>query len=316
MNLKRWLMTLAFAGAVVTSFGQSLDLSKPVVKVNDTEISFGTYYRKMERLVDVGRLVQNKFVPAAPGFLTLQQLINEALMVQLAKEQGVAPTQAEIDKEFANATKDDPELMQLLAKEGFAEDEIKRQILVQMSEFRVQTKGINISDQQVEEFYQGNKATYTTPKRWQLFVIAVSTTAEQDEVDAALKRGEKFPDVATKHSKDVSASVGGFIGVKTEVQLTEKVRNQVTILEKGETTSWIDGQSGKVKFYVADVLPQAVATLTPELRRAIRERLMVDRGRIKNDVPALMAAMRKKAKIETYGTPFDSDIKTTFNGGL
>ena len=106
------------------------------------------------------------------------------------------------------------------------------------------------------------------------------------------------------------------MGLKTEDMLSERVRNQISILNKGETSQWIDGGKLKLKFWVQKVLPSTVSPLNPDLRKAIRQRMMVDRGRIKNDVAAWMDDMRKKVKLDLQGSPFDSEIKALFKGGM
>jgi PPIC-type PPIASE domain/SurA N-terminal domain len=309
-------LIIALIAGSCLSAAQSVDLAKPVVTVNDVPISTATYYRRMERLSDVGRLVGERFVKTTPGVLTLQQLINEALLLQIAREKGAYPSDKDVNDEYANGVKDDPESFKFLLTEGLTEEDIKNQFRIQMAEFRLQTLGVNIGDQQVEEFYKANPNTYTAPKQIALHSIAVKTTAEQDAVDKELNRGSAFDEVAKKLSQDSNAPMGGFLGLVTEENLAERVRAQVKTLKRGESTGWIESKDKKVKFFVAEVFPASLAPLTPNLRKAIRQRLMLDRGRIRNDLNAWLLDARKNARLDFNGSPFEQEIREIFKRGI
>lgn len=293
---------------------QGIDLAKPVVVVNGQPITYGTYYRRMEGLQGFGRRVGQNFVPSSPGFLTLQQLINEELIVELAVDKGVAPTDAEISAEFESMKAADPERVKDILKYA-SEDDVRRQIRIQLSEFKLQTMGINIGDQQVETFYKEHPTMYTTPKTIDLYAIAVETADQQDAVDKKLAAKTPFSDVAKELSLDLSKNIGGFLGRVIESGLPDRVRTKVENLKEGESTVWVDADALKYKYYVGKVYPETLSPLTPQLRNAIRQRLMVDRGVMKNNLNQWMKEKRASLKLEFKGTPFDEELKSAFSGG-
>ena len=307
-------MILAVAGTAMAA-GQGIDLNKSVIEVNGTAIPYGTYYKRMEGLSGFGRRVGDNFVPASPGFLTLQQMINEILMVQLAADKGATPTQKEVDDEYAALLATSPEQVTAMLKYGTTEADIRQQIIVQLSEYKLQTMGINIGDQQVESFYKEHPSMYTTPRALDLYAIAVETPEQQDAVDKKLNANAPFADVAKELSLDLTAAISGYLGRRIEANLDERLLKQVQGLKEGETSAWIDADARKYKYYVAKVYPEKLAPLTPELRKAVRQRLMIDRGRIKNDLNAWMKEKRKNLKLNFKGTPFDDDIKQAFLSG-
>ena len=308
------LMTLALLGASF-AYAQGMDLKKPVIVVNGTPIPYGTYYKRMEGLQGFGRRVGDKFVPSSPGFLTIQQMVNEQLMMELAVDKGVAPSDKEMEDEYSALFKDSPEQVAEILKYGTTQEDIRQQIRVQLSEFKLQTMGINIADQQVDTFYHENPTIYTTPKTIDLYAIAVETPNQQDAVDKKLNSNVPFTDVAKELSLDLTKAIGGFLGRRIESTLAERLLKQVQGLKEGETSSWVDAGALKYKYFIGKIYPQKLSPLTPELRRAIHRRLMVERGRIKNDLNAWMAQKRSALKLEFKGTPFDEDLKQTFTGG-
>lgn len=314
VTIMRTLLWTVAAWAAAVTPAQGIDLSKPVVVVNGQAISYGTYYRRMEGLQGFGRRVGQNFVPASPGFLTLQQLINEALIVELAVDKGVAPTDQEIEAEYQTMKAADPQRVQDILKYT-AEEEVRRQIRIQLSEFKLQTMGINIGDQQVESFYKEHPTMYTTPKTIDLYAIAVETAEQQDAVDKKLGSRTSFTDVAKELSTDLSKNAGGFLGRVVESGLPDRIRTKVENLKEGESTTWVDADAMKYKYYVGKIYPEKLSPLTPELRKAIRQRLMVDRGVIKNDLNKWMREKRATLKLDFKGTPFDEELKQAFAGG-
>lgn len=284
-----------------------------LIVVNGTPITGDSYYRRMEVLPDVGRIVGNQVVPATPGFLTLQKLINETLMLQLAKEKGVEPTTAQIDEELAYRVSQNPDYMKLAQQVGFTEADIKHEIKVDLSEFNVTTMGINITNFEVDKFYADQKTQFTLPKRYRLRVIAVEAAADKAAVDQDLQAGKTFAEVAKTRSAHYTKVNEGLMGDLPESGIGENIKAMILTMKEGAATPWIEAESGTpVKFYLEKILPSEVVPLTDSLKRQIRRTMMVDRGRVRNNIPVMMRDMRRKAQLEFKGTPFDEQIRQLF----
>lgn len=290
-------------------------MDKTLVIVNGQAIDAKTYFKRMEVMPNVGSLVQDKFVEATPGYLTISKLINETLMLQLAKENGVAPTDSEVEAKLKEQQTENSELLASLQRIGFSVDDLKYDIRLQIAEFKLQTMGINITDQEVETFYKDHLAQFTLPKRFVLRVIAVDTDDKKKAVDAALSSGKAFGDVAREQSMDLSKSKDGLMGEVPESSLIGNSAAAVISTKKGGMTDWLSNGEISVKFLVEDILDKKVLPLDADLKSRIRRNLMLDKGRVKNNVSQMMEAMRKKSKIEFQGTIFDSQLKSSFGKG-
>lgn len=293
-----------------------IDASKTIVTVNGDAISTGTYFKRMEVLPGVGSVNSTgQFVSAMPGFLTLQRMINEHLMIQLSRKNGVEPTSAEIDAEIESKTKQNPNFVKGFLQSGLTMDDLKYDVKVQLAEFKVTTMGVTITDFQVKKFYDDNPRQFTLPKRYTIRVIATSDADKKKAIDAELQKKTPFADVATKYSEDISRLEGGLVGTLSEDVLGDNMKTIVTNLKEGEVTPWLKGQNNtEIKVYVEKILPSEVVKYDDNLKKDIWRRLMTDRGRVKNDVNKMMADMRKNAKIEYTGTPFDQSLKDYFGG--
>jgi parvulin-like peptidyl-prolyl isomerase len=289
-------------------------MDKTLVTVNGQAIDGRTYYKRMEVMPHVGQLVNGKFVPATPGFLTLTKLVNEALMLQLAQERGVAPTQAEVEAEFARRTKENPDLLPGLYRIGFSDDDLKYDLRLQIAEFKLQTMGITITDLEVEKFYKDHQADFTKPKRHVLRVIVAQSEDVKAKVDAALASGKPFGQVAQELSEDINRVEGGLMGEVPEENLGPNVRDAVIRAGKGRSTEWLLSGSTWARFFVEDTRPAEIVPLDSDLRAMIRRNMALDRGRVRNDLAAMMEEARKKAKIEYGGTAFDDQLRRLFGG--
>ena len=308
------LMALAALAPVMSS--AQLDPNRTMVVVNGEKVTGGQYYRRMETLSGVGRMAGNRFVPAAPGYLTLQQLINERILISLARERGVLATDAEVDAEVQDRIKINPSYLENLRGFGYSLADVREDIRVELSEFKLQTMGINITDQQDDQFYRDNVRSYTVPTRYRLRMIVVARAADKATVDAEITGGKAFAEVARTRSVHWSRLDGGLLGDLSEEELGESVRDLVKGMKKGGLSPWLTSAEGQeTRLFLEEITPGRVLPLDAQLRKGIRQRMMLDRGRVRNNMDQMMAEARRKARIEWQGTPFDADLRRVFAAG-
>jgi parvulin-like peptidyl-prolyl isomerase len=313
--MKRFaLFALATLSLVNAAFAQD---DKPMIIVNGETIMRSNYMKRMEVLPGVGKQIGGRFIEASPGFLTLSAMINEMLTLQLAKDKNVLPSEAQITEELEYRTKENPNYVKAFTMLGFTMADLRNNLKISLSEFNLVTMGVNIADAQVNRYYQDRLATdFTFPKRYRLRVIAVNSDAAKKTVDTAIAAGKSFSDIAAENSIDLSTKYdGGLMGDIPEEQLGGDVKTLVIGLKKGQTTAWIKAPTSEVKIFLEEILPSSVIKLDDVLKRKIRNKLMIDRGTVKNDVPKMLEEMRKKARVEFQGTPFDSDLKDLLGQG-
>lgn len=302
LDLKKHLL-VALLAAITPFAAAQVDTTRVVVSINGEEIKGAEYYRRMEYLPSVGKQMGRSFVEFPPGFLTLEQLITERLVFQLAKQKGVLPTDMEIDAELKIRQEQNPDLLKQWAGAGRTPEELKEVLRFELAQFKLQTFGITITNQEIEKHYRENPTEFTIPKQAKLRVIAVQTDGEKQTVEAALKGGRKFEEVAKQYSVDVTKADGGNYGTVPIGFLATPVRDAINATKIGQVTEWItsNGQEGgptHIKFFVEDILPERKVELDEKLRREIRRKLLLNAGQVKNDVQKEMREMRTKAKID------------------
>lgn len=321
------LIASALLAVAAMSMGQ-VDPNRVVATVNGEEIKGGEYYHRMENMTGMGKVAQGQFVELPPGFVTIQQLIQERVLLQLAKKKGVYPTDPEIAQELKNRLEDNPKLMEQWTAGGRTREELDYNIRLDLAQFKIRTQGINLTDQEVEKFYADHKSSFTIPKQYKLRIIAVGSTEAKAAVDADLKAGKSFAEVAKARSEDVTKTIGGDYGLTSLDGFKPAYKDVITAARIGSATAWIDEDSiapdqrhltYHVRFYVEDILPERLEPMTPSLKRRTRNKMMIDLGMVKNDAAVakamydMMAAMKvsitDKQFAQMYKTYLDDFVQ-------
>lgn len=311
-------VALAAMGVLVATATAQIDPTKTVLVVNGEEIKAGEYFRRMEFLADVGRLNNGNLDVGAPGMLTLQRLIEERLLLIVAKEKGQTPTQAEVQALIAEKSELEPEFVKNWTSGGLTQSDLEYQITLEVARFKLTTMGITITDSEVEKHYKDNPTRFTVPKRYKLRVLAVKQD-KKAAVDAALAGGKAFSEVAKEMSEDPSKVTGGELGLVPEDNFTGTVKQILQATKIGKASDWIQGETMSVKFFVEDIMPEKLVPLDPKLKTQLRKSLMIDRGVVKNNVEAMLREARKKVNLELklpyFQAPFQRLVDSYKLGG-
>lgn len=305
------LSIAAFLVALSAFASAQLDPNKVILTVNGEDVKAGEYYRRMEFLPGVGKMLGNSFVQAPPGLLTIDQLVTERLVFQQAKELGVYPSDAEVSDEIAYNTRVDANYMKSWTDSGRTMEELQYQVRFSLAQFKLVSRGITFTDAEVKKFYDDNIALFTVPKQVTLQVIAVNTEELANKVDSDLKAGKSFEDVAKAYSLDVSSAVGGDFGKRSYDDLAIVVRKQLDKIKVGGVTDWIidDTNKTRIKFKLVAADPAVVKPLDADLKRRIRRDQLMVRGNIRNDIRKQMNEVRKKASIQITEKEFSDSYK-------
>ena len=325
----RILTTAALTLTAYCAFAQ-VDLNKTVAVINGDVIKGDEYYHRMETLPNVGRVLDSgRVLPMSPGMLTILQLVDDHLVIQLAKDKGLMPTDQEIDDAIKESQTADPNFMQNWINSGGTQATLRESLRFPLIEFKLATEGITVSDQEVVDFYHKNQLPNLTivPRNVQLRLIAVRDQAGEKTVDDNLGSGTKFEEVAKADSQDATSANGGELGTVVTDRLPKPVVDAIDKTPVGSMTPWVDvplgnGQDGQpmvahVKYLIEDKKPDTPIPYTPELKDRIRRKMMIDRGRAKNNVEQELSDERKKAKIQItnpqFAKEYEDIMKRFFN---
>jgi len=198
---------------------------KPIARVNGEKIDRETFYRRLELLA---------------GRQALTELINEDLQMQLAAKEGVTPTDKEVEEKIKDLEALNPDLIKRFKDQGLTMEDLKEKVKVDLAGFKIATKGITVSDQEVQDYYNKNKDTqFTRPERVHLRRIVVTNPKDAEQVKEMLKQKIDFTTIAqTKSADPQTRQTGGDMGYifKNDPRVPPQILKLAFTLKQGEFT--------------------------------------------------------------------------------
>jgi foldase protein PrsA len=296
--MKPFIFALS-AALSACAFSQPIDSNAVVAKIDGQTITAAQFYHRMAYMDGIGTVEDGKFVAAPPAFLTLRRMIDEAIILMVAKDKGVAPTAAEIQAEVAKRKAENPEKLRDLQALGITDDVIVSQVTQDLARFNLLTMGVTITDAQVTDHYNVNKLIYVEPATTKLKVIVVDEAADKAKVDEALKT-KAFAEVAKTMSTDLTKLMGGDLPEVPTANLPDNVKTAIASVAAGKTTAWMESGGSFLKYLVEAKKEQKQVPLDAALKADIKKRMMVVAGQQKNGemVEGLIKQKRKAVNVQ------------------
>ncbi|MHB8055559.1 MAG: peptidylprolyl isomerase, partial [Candidatus Aminicenantales bacterium] len=181
-------------------------------------------------------------------------------------------------------------------------------------------KEIELSDKEIEQYYQDNLSRFTSPETTQvgrIWMPFTETDKAKVEAEAAsvldrLRKGAAFADLAKVYSKDAKAQAGGDYGLYDWKSLPQVERDDIARLTAGETSNLITEAGGIAILKVAmktassttplaEAKPQIRTALLDEKARALAGERIAKIQKDAKSAKSLEAAL-KKANLKTAST--------------
>ena len=260
----------------------------------------------------------------------LGSLINMELLLQRAEKLGLMAVDSDVDAEFnrrkAPYTKEEFD-RELAARKMTVDDfksQLRRQLTVDKLINKEITSHITITDAEVTNFYNANRASFNLAEP-QVHMAQIVVTPQPDpsvrnlknskaqndaeartkilDIEGRLKRGDDFGMLAQNYSEDAStAANGGDMGFVPESALDKanlELRKMVTALSPGAFSQVIRTQEGYRILKVISKEPAGQRELNdPRVQQSIRETLMNRKDNLLK--AAYYEVARNNAKVENY----------------
>jgi foldase protein PrsA len=212
----------------------------------------------------------------------VQFLVQRAQFEQKADELGVEVTDKQVDERLKQIKKqyfagNQKRYEQQLKQQGLSDEQVRRDIraqLVQEGIFKKVTDEVKVSDKDIQEYYDKNKAQYGTAESRDVRHILVPTKKLADQLYKRIKAGEDFAKLAKQHSKDPgSKDQGGKLTV-SRGQTVEPFDKQAFELKKNTLSQPVKTQYGYHLIEpLSDVKP-AKTTPLKQVKESIKQQLL------------------------------------------
>src|SRR4051812_36968788 len=125
------------------------------------------------------------------------------------------------------------------------------------------TKGKDkVTDQQIAQYYNKNKARFAQPERRDLRIVLTKTVDKANQAKAAIQGGQPFKTVAKKFSIDqASKSQGGVLLAVAKGQQEKALDQAVFKASKGQLVGPVKTQFGYYVFKVQKITPASQQSL-------------------------------------------------------
>lgn len=201
----------------------------------------------------------------------MEELVNEALLEDRAKELDLVTTDAEIEdqikrlKEQNNVTTDE-DFSKALAQSGLTidrlRDQLRRTVTLQRVVGREVNSKVDLSDDALRILYEREKETWRVPEKAHLAEILVSNgddpaqaARRAKEASDLIKGGAKFEAVVKDYSDGATKSRGGDLGLVAKGDLNAEIDKVVFSLPVGSVSDPIGTKFGWHLVKVIDKVP-------------------------------------------------------------
>jgi peptidyl-prolyl cis-trans isomerase C len=205
--------------------------------------------------------------------MILDQVISEKLLIQEAKNIGL---------------EEDNDVLEQIQK-------MTEQILVQVLIEREILDKTKVNDEEVLEYYEQNKDSFTEKEQVYLYNILLETEEEAQDILEQLKAGGDFSEIAQERSTGPSAAQGGDLGYLPKGTIIPEIEEVVFALELEELSEVIKTDFGFHILKITEKKPETVKTLE-EVKEDIIQTLLPDKQ--KEAFENLLEELKSKSEIE------------------
>jgi peptidyl-prolyl cis-trans isomerase SurA len=289
------IAVLAAGGA----FASDVIVEEIVARVNNSIITRSEYLRSQDDLKK--ELQQQDPVNYDQAYVdrdkdVLRDLIDQDLLLEKGKDLGITGD-TEVIKKLDDMRKemklDSMEDLEKAANaQGVSFEEFKQnmrnQIITQQVIGREVGQKINITDEEIQQFYSDHKAQMEQPEQVRLSEILISTEKKEPGKDEAqqleeaktkaetllaeIRKGEPFDEAAKKNSDGASAAQGGELGLFKRGTLAKELEDKTFAMKAGDVSDVIRTKQGFIILKVTEHLDAGVPPLSdvkPRIQDAI-----------------------------------------------
>lgn len=306
------LAVMASAWVVVGLAGcgsNSVD-SGDVAVVDGEPITMEQFHKYLETKAQVdvtdqqGRTVTAN-VAGTLGYQGMFDLIKQATIRHLAKDEGVYPTDAEVGAELEYQKKRNPNFLKLAQQEGLGTEQIRGQLQLSLAAERLVTKGITITKDDVDKYIKDNPDQFKEPETADLDWVVVGSDDEKKQVDSDLLAGQRFAAVAQRYSRaDNARAYQGRYPVRILSQMPPQLQELIKKTPEYKATDWIKQGGLSYKWFVEKKTPAKDIPIDDTIREGVRRSLAIQRGSQATDLNKRILDKLKSSKIDIKVTAY------------
>ncbi len=290
-------------------------LPKVVAQVNKVSIGKGPFARVVNNALSSAaghEIVGDQLKKLEKN--VLDQLIATEVLYEAAKDAGIKAADKDLDKQMGDIKsrfKTEEAFNKALTSQKMTFDELKSEVRKNMTIHNyVEAKiinGVKVSEADAQKYYNDNKDKFKNPEmvRARHIILMMDTKADEkvkaetrkkmEEIQAKLKGGAKFEDLAKEYSQDGSKSKGGDLGFFPKGAMVKEFEDVVFNMKPGEVSGIVTTQFGLHLIKFEEKKPAGTSQFS-EVKDTVVRVLEGDAKRAK--VTQAIVELKKKANIK------------------
>jgi peptidyl-prolyl cis-trans isomerase C len=237
-----------------------------VASFSDQTITLGEFNQLWEQVPEEYKLQLDKS-------MVLDQMISEKLLIQEAKNMGL---------------EEDKDVLEHIER-------LTEQILVQVLIEREIFGKVKVGDEDILEYYEQNKNSFTEKEQVHVYNILVETEEEAQNILEQLKTGGDFSEIAKEKSNGPSAAQGGDLGYLSKGTIIPEIEEVVFSLEVEELSEIVKTDFGFHILKITEKKPETVKVLE-EVKEEILQTLLATKQQ--EAFENLLEELKSKVEIE------------------
>jgi parvulin-like peptidyl-prolyl isomerase len=286
------LFVALLALALAACGGGDDDVPSDAVAVVAGEPIAKTQFDALMRRAEAGAKAQGRKFPEA-GTEEYAQLKRQAVEILTQREEyeqeadalGIEVADADVDKRLAQLKKqyfagNDKRYQNQLKDSGLTEDDLRDDIRSQLIAEKIYnevTKGVKVTEKDVERYYASHKQQYTQPETREIrhILVGEKQRALADRLYDQLKANpSRFPALAKRHSKDPgSKNQGGKLTI-VRGQTVAPFDQTAFLMRVGQISRPVKTQYGFHVIQAVGEIKPAKTTPLEDVKNAIRQQLL------------------------------------------
>ncbi|WP_224363470.1 peptidylprolyl isomerase [Hyalangium versicolor] len=295
-------LVLGAAGAVGCNKPPQQETDDSVVAtVNGEVLSRAEFEQELSRELSFAEAPERTPEEIEPAKRALvDTLVMRMLLLQEAKLQNLTVTPEEVDRQMLRLTGDYPtdSFSDALAQGQLSLSELRaresqRLIIEKLFSQHVYSR-VAVTEEELRAYFAAHEADFQEPEQVHAAQLVVKGLDEAKRVQAQLKSGKKFADLARRYSLSADAKVGGDLGFFPRGQMPPAFDEVVFNMRPGQVSDVVSTEYGYHLFKVIEFKPGRKRDFT-EVRSHVEARLV--KAKQAEAQEAFEKELREKAKI-------------------
>jgi len=188
----------------------------------------------------------------------LETFISRMILLQAARQQGIAITAEEVDRGVLRLSSDYPagNFNEVLAQGQLSLAELRVRETARLTIEKLFATAVYprvaVTEEELRGYYSAHEEDFSEPERVRAAQIVVKGMDEARRVQAQLRSGKKFADLARRYSLSADAKVGGDLGFFPKGQMPPAFDEVVFKLPVGQVSDVVETEYGYHLFRVLE----------------------------------------------------------------